>query len=99
MSYTDAQIRNIITGFRNTLQGLGTLPIRGIASIVALDALCSPTSAPSDEGNPPPTSPFPPPADPTNGAAEVIRRAAYAPAFGASWECTKSTSPITYRQV
>jgi hypothetical protein len=103
MSYSDAQVRSIALGMKallNTL-GAGNIGARGNALLVALDAIGGPTAAPGDPGSPPPTNPFPPPGDATNGAAEVIRRAAYAPGFGASWElvANNGSGKLTYKQV
>ena len=103
MSFSDAQVRSIALGMKALLDTLGASNIgaRGNALLVALDAIGGPTAAPADPGSPPPTSPFPPPGDATDGAAEVIRRAAYAPGFSASWALVSDlgNGKITYRQV
>lgn len=101
-TFTDGQVRSLILADVAKYNALGASNIgaRGQALLVALNALGSPTAAPGDPGSPPPTNPFPPPGDATNGAAEVIRRAAYAPGFSASWALVSDlgNGKITYRQ-
>jgi hypothetical protein len=103
MSFSDAQVRSIALGMKAFLDtlGAGNIGARGNALLVALEAIGGPTAAPGDPGAPPPTSPFPPTSDPTKGAAEVIRRAAYAPGFSAEWALVSDlgNGKITYRQV
>jgi hypothetical protein len=103
MSFSDAQVRSLILAdvAKYTNLGASNIGARGRALLVALEALGSPTAAPGDPGAPPPTNPFPPTSDPTKGAAEVIRRAAYAPGFSAEWALVSDlgNGKITYRQV
>lgn len=102
-SFNDGQVRDLILADVAKYNSLGASNIgaRGRALIVALEAIGTPTAAPSDPGSPPPTNPFPPPTDPTNGGAEVLRRAAYGKEFAVDWVLVADagSGKITYQQV